>query len=245
MRENPLNLTSFIALSLLAHGALLLALTLPSQDSIHAPIGSPRLSISLSTVAKEVKRSPISTSTKPAQSPLVFNQKVSNQKASNLGMRAQESTQQKIESDSAKIAATLSGSDLVETASVINKQHVIEQKVTITTPTDTVTDMTAVEQIAQRNFTLGEIQNRLSRYLLYPKRARRRGWEGDVMVGFNVSSQGFLSNIHLRQTSGYSLLDSAALTAIEKVINIPLSQWNGNFHPITMVLPVSYRLTNS
>ncbi len=104
--------------------------------------------------------------------------------------------------------------------------------------------------VRQRNFLLGEIQHRLSRYLSYPARARRRGWQGDVMVGFHIDKRGFLHNVHLTQTSGYSLLDNAALTAIEKVKNIPLSSWfkhnrENTFHPTALQLPVSYRLTNS
>ena len=70
------------------------------------------------------------------------------------------------------------------------------------------------------------------------------------MVGFHVDKQGVLRNVHLTQTSGYSLLDNAALSAIGKVKNIPLSSWfkNSNedtFHPTALQLPVSYRLTNS
>lgn len=107
-----------------------------------------------------------------------------------------------------------------------------------------------VREEAQRNFLLGEIQHRLSEHLSYPTRAQRRGWQGEVMVGFHVDKQGFLHNIHLTQTSGYSLLDNATLSAIGKVINIPLSLWFKNnqeteFHPIALQLPVKYRLINS
>jgi len=109
---------------------------------------------------------------------------------------------------------------------------------------------TMTQEAAQRNFLLGEIHHRLSEYLSYPTRAQRRGWQGEVMVGFHVDKQGFLHNIHLTQTSGYSLLDSATLSAIGKVINIPLSSWFKNnhkteFHPIALQLPVQYRLINS
>ena len=105
-------------------------------------------------------------------------------------------------------------------------------------------------KITQRNFLLGKIKHHLSRYLSYPVRAQRRGWQGEVMVGFHVDKQGFLHNVHLAQTSGYSLLDNAALSAIGKIKNIPLSSWLENnhdneFHPTALQLPVSYRLTNS
>lgn len=103
---------------------------------------------------------------------------------------------------------------------------------------------------AQHNFLLGEIQHRLSRHLSYPIRAQRRGWQGEVMVGFQVDKKGFLHNVHLTKTSGYSLLDNAAVSAIEKVKSIPLFLWfehsqENIFHPTALQLPVKYRLTNS
>ena len=129
-----------------------------------------------------------------------------------------------------------------------HKTHTVsltESPVTTQESTSTIT-----REVAQRNFLLGEIQHRLSKYLSYPTRAKRRGWQGEVMIGFHVDKQGFLHNIHLTQTSGYSLLDNATLSAIGKVINIPLSLWFKNnheteFHPIALQLPVQYRLINS
>lgn len=96
-----------------------------------------------------------------------------------------------------------------------------------------------------QNYLLGEIHHRLSQYLQYPDRARRRGWEGSVIVGFNIDQQGFLQNVHLARTSGYTLLDSAALTAIKKVNYIPVIHWGSRFQPVALRLPIVYRLTNS
>jgi TonB family protein len=121
---------------------------------------------------------------------------------------------------------------------------------TITATPTQKTISTSTLKVAQRNFLLGEIQNRLSQYLSYPTRAQRLGWQGEVMVGFHVDNRGFLHNIHLTQTSGYYLLDNATLGAIGKVKNIPLSLWFKNnqdneFHPTALQLPVKYQLTNS
>lgn len=100
-------------------------------------------------------------------------------------------------------------------------------------------------QNAQQNYVLGEVHNRLSQFMSYPIHARRRGWEGSVMIGFSVDKKGFLRDIHLTRTSGYTLLDNAALTAIKKVSYIPLVQWGSIFQPVALQLPVVYRLTNS
>jgi outer membrane biosynthesis protein TonB len=70
------------------------------------------------------------------------------------------------------------------------------------------------------------------------------------MIGLYIDKQGFLHNIHLTQTSGFSLLDNAALIAIEKINDAPLSlgdnqSRDNNFYPVALQLPVTYRLTNS
>jgi TonB family protein len=124
------------------------------------------------------------------------------------------------------------------------------QKKTIASATNQKIILQTTSKSAQQNFLLGEIQHRLSQYLSYPIRAQRRGWQGEVLVGFRVDKQGFLHSIHLTQTSGYTLLDNATLSAIGKVRNISPSLWFKNnhgkeFHPAALQLPVKYQLTNS
>jgi TonB family protein len=167
-----------------------------------------------------------------------------------------------------KLSITLSATDktinkqsesIVKNSSQNLTHKLVKQTALITTTGEKTTIASTTEQkiilktalrIEQQNFLLGEIQHQLSQYLSYPIRAQRRGWQGEVMVGFHVDKQGFLHNIHLTQTSGYSLLDNATLSAIGKIKNIPLSSWFRNyreneFHPVALQLPVSYRLTNS
>jgi len=101
------------------------------------------------------------------------------------------------------------------------------------------------DESQQRNYLLGEIQHRIKQFLDYPDRARRRGWEGSVMVGFAVDKQGFLQNIHLTRTSGYELLDTAALTAVKKARYVPVSHWGSSFQPVVLQLPIIYQLGKS
>ena len=63
----------------------------------------------------------------------------------------------------------------------------------------------------QRNFLLGEIRHQLSRHLQYPTRARRKGWEGEVLIALHVDKRGYLNNVRLELSSGYAMLDTAAL----------------------------------
>lgn len=94
----------------------------------------------------------------------------------------------------------------------------------------------------QQNYLIGEVKNKLARYFVYPPRARRRGWEGEVLLGFDISENGELGNIHIAHSSGYSLLDRSALKSITKVKAITLPTGNSPAHSIELRLPVIYRL---
>ena len=97
----------------------------------------------------------------------------------------------------------------------------------------------------QRNYLLGELQSRLNRYLVYPIRARKRGWQGQVIVSFNINERGQLNNVRLAKSSGYSLLDRSAITAIAKLENIALPNFMGRLQAMELQLPVRYELRES
>lgn len=107
------------------------------------------------------------------------------------------------------------------------------------------TESLASQREKQRNYLLGEIQHRLSRYLTYPIRARKRGWQGKVMIVFHINEQGQLNNVRLAQSSGYSLLDRSAVSAIAKLKHIALPDTLGPLQTMELLLPVSYQLRES
>ncbi|MEO0168532.1 MAG: energy transducer TonB [candidate division WOR-3 bacterium] len=49
----------------------------------------------------------------------------------------------------------------------------------------------------------------------YPLRARREGWQGVVVVEVVLSSNGTIKNLELVKSSGYDILDRAAISAIQ------------------------------
>lgn len=107
------------------------------------------------------------------------------------------------------------------------------------------TDNALISHKQQRNYLLGELQNRLSKYLTYPLRARRRGWQGEVMVAFHINEKGQLGDVHLTRSSGYSLLDHSALNAIAKLKSIDMPNEFGPLQAMNLQLPVHYRLQES
>ncbi len=50
----------------------------------------------------------------------------------------------------------------------------------------------------------------------YPRLSRRRNEEGTVIIALSVTSAGLLEDIRIQRSSGYVLLDQAALKAIQK-----------------------------
>lgn len=87
-----------------------------------------------------------------------------------------------------------------------------------------------------------QLRNALVAYFAYPMLARRNGWQGEVWIGLRVEADGRLSHIRLTQSSGYRLLDNAALTSLNHVNALPdAAGWlQGRY--FDMVLPIEYRL---
>lgn len=96
-----------------------------------------------------------------------------------------------------------------------------------------------------RNQLLGELQTRLSHYLTYPPLARQRGWEGTVLLGLKVASDGYLQEIRVQRSSGYAVLDRSALNSLSRLGHLAeVSLWL-NGRGLDMQLPVIYRLVEN
>jgi len=80
-----------------------------------------------------------------------------------------------------------------------------------------------------------EIRKRIEAKKRYPLLARRRGWEGDVLVEIVLGGAGELEVLRLLRHSGFPLLDRATLTAVRAAVPFPPV-------PGRVKIPVSYRL---
>ena len=93
-----------------------------------------------------------------------------------------------------------------------------------------------------RNQLLGELQTRLSHYLTYPPLARRRGWEGTVLLGLRIESDGRIEKIRIERGSGYAVLDRSALNSLIRLGHLAEAATWLDDRGIDMQLPVIYRL---
>lgn len=82
------------------------------------------------------------------------------------------------------------------------------------------------------------LQQELARHFSYPLLARKRGWEGEVLLAFRLEADGRIVDARIARSSGHGVLDRAALTALGKVKRVP----SGSLRGVAMQLPVIYRL---
>lgn len=82
------------------------------------------------------------------------------------------------------------------------------------------------------------IRDRVVKSLSYPLAARKRGWEGKVLLSFSISGDGSVGTVRVVQSSGREILDQGAVEAVRKASPFPRP-------PVAaeVVLPVVYRLT--
>ena len=88
----------------------------------------------------------------------------------------------------------------------------------------------------------GQLRDALTPYFAYPMLARRNGWQGRVQVGLRVEADGRLSHVRIAHSSGYRLLDNAALATLNRINTLPdAADWLDGRH-FDMVLPIEYHL---
>ena len=87
-----------------------------------------------------------------------------------------------------------------------------------------------------------ELLLELQRYFEYPLVARRRGWEGTVVLSFVVESDGALRRIQVARSSGYDLLDTSAVAAVHRVERLAEARLWLDGRSLEMNIPVIYRL---
>lgn len=81
------------------------------------------------------------------------------------------------------------------------------------------------------------IRDRVMRGLSYPLVARRKGWEGKVLLSFTVAGDGSIGAIKIVQSSGREILDQGAVEAVRKAAPFPRPPVEAE-----VILPVVYQL---
>jgi protein TonB len=77
--------------------------------------------------------------------------------------------------------------------------------------------------------------------LSYPAIARRKGWQGTVQLELHIEPDGQITRLRIDATSGYPLLDQAAVRSLQLASVPHAGRWL-NGRAIDIVIPVEYRL---
>jgi TonB family protein len=93
-----------------------------------------------------------------------------------------------------------------------------------------------------RGLFTGKVRQRIAKAKYYPRVARRRGMEGQPIIAFTLGKQGQLKKVDLAQTSGYQLLDQAALEAVNQAAPYPEIPAELKTDTFKFKLPISFVL---
>lgn len=74
---------------------------------------------------------------------------------------------------------------------------------------------------------LMDMKTRIEFYWEYPSLAARNGWQGNLRINFRINRDGSVSDVSLERSSGYPMLDDAAMTAVR--LAAPFPPFPGNF----------------
>jgi len=75
----------------------------------------------------------------------------------------------------------------------------------------------------------------------YPRRARRRGYEGTVILDVFVSKEGRVADMRIDRSSGYPVLDEAAVASVKKWLFEPARRGDKKVE-MWVKVPVRFRL---
>jgi len=76
---------------------------------------------------------------------------------------------------------------------------------------------------------------------IYPSEARKRGYEGEVLLRVEVLSNGQVGEIEVKRSSGYKLLDQSAIYAVKQWRFIPATK-DGEAIDLWVNIPIKFQL---
>jgi protein TonB len=76
---------------------------------------------------------------------------------------------------------------------------------------------------------------------LYPQEARKKGYEGEVLLKVEVLANGRVGRVDVKKSSGYEILDRSALTTVKEWKFIPANEGDGSI-PCWVNIPIKFQL---
>lgn len=99
----------------------------------------------------------------------------------------------------------------------------------------TVTDDGDNDKSGGETLSVSLIRTAIEKSVRYPVRARERGIEGTVIAEFGIDDRGLPRNLRILQSSGWDVLDSAALDTVVRASPFPVVKGK-------IEIPITFRL---
>ncbi len=81
------------------------------------------------------------------------------------------------------------------------------------------------------------IRDMVQKMLDYPAIARRKGWQGKVIISFIICADGYVRDVSVKEGSGIELLDRNAVQAVMKALPFPRPPAEAR-----LIIPIAYVL---
>ncbi|HHH36614.1 MAG TPA: energy transducer TonB [Gammaproteobacteria bacterium] len=235
---------SFLLLSLLAHGALLLAW--PAVDTQHATTG-PVGPLTLTLLPQDVM--PRSSADKGGKRPTERPRReaVPPAKTQNRARQATRDARPQASHPPARPAIAVQVTPDIPKArpvAISMTAPAIPARRPVPAPTGTDTNAIIPDTGAMQQGIRDALRSAILPHFHYPRLAQRRGWQGVVELGVQVNASGRLDRVWVKRSSGHRILDRAARRSLDQVTALPgLTPLPGK--AVEVILPVEFRLIDS
>ena len=124
---------------------------------------------------------------------------------------------------------------------VNNSQNQIKSKFNKESNVNTnITSPTSKNIKSRAKYKIGTIENP---HPEYPIIARKKGWQGRLLLAVHIDKNGNVLNIHVKETSGFEVLDRVSVKTIRDWKFLPARYGDSNVED-NINIPVSFKLIN-
>lgn len=126
-------------------------------------------------------------------------------------------------------------------AAIVQERTDMEEQVVLQRPHAIERDIRRITTRADYGWLAETLWAALERHKRYPSIARMNRWEGRVVVHVSVRRDGQLVNPEVEESSGYSVLDQAAVDVVQHASPLPL-KYALEPSPVSVSIPLTYQL---
>ena len=124
---------------------------------------------------------------------------------------------------------------------VNNSQNQIKSKFNKESNVNTnITSPTSKNIKSRAKYKIGTIENP---HPEYPIIARKKGWQGRLLLAVHIDKNGNVLNVHVKETSGFEVLDKVSVKTIRDWKFLPARYGDSNVED-NINIPVSFKLIN-